>query len=104
MLTFLQTEIAGLRLRWPRVLILLTCLAMVVVVAEQQRAIEAQSSLIAALSNDSNQAKLKGKQPKVSVYITDSHIIEPAAKAKDKTPAAEDSKANANPARLQKFI
>ena len=79
MMKFLQDEFAGLRSRWLRVLALLTCLAMALVVAEQQRAIEAQAGLIAALSGDANQSKLD-KQPRVSMYITDSKILEPARK------------------------
>ena len=78
MLRFLQDELAGLKSRWPRLLALLTCLMLALVAAEQQRAIEAQGSLIASLSGDSNKAKLKTeKEPKVSVYITDSKILEP---------------------------
>ena len=103
MLSFLQTEFAGLRSRWLRVLALLTCLAMVAVVAEQQRAIEAQGSLIATLSGDSNQARLKEKKARISVYITDSHIIEPASKAPDKSAAPAENPAP-HPARFQKLI
>ena len=99
MLRFLQDEFAGLRSRWLRVLALLTCLAMALVVAEQQRAIEAQAGLIAALSGDSNQSKLD-KQPRVSMYITDSHIVEPARKEPE-TPAPQ---APASPARFQHQI
>ena len=99
MLRFLQDEFAGLRSRWLRVLALLTCLAMALVVAEQQRAIEAQAGLIAALSGDTNQSKLD-KQPKVSMYITDSHILEPARK----TPEPPAPQAPVSPARIQHQI
>ena len=88
MLKFLQDEFVGLRSRWLRILALLTCLAMTLVVAQQQRAIEAQGSLIGALSGDANSQKLKNeKQPKVSIYITDSKILEPASKTPE-PPAA----------------
>lgn len=105
MLSFLQTEIAGLRSRWLRVLALLTCLVMALVIAEQQRAIEAQGTLISSLSGDSNQARLKvEKQPRVSIYITDSHIIEPASKTPEKPASPADKKAAPNPARIQKLL
>jgi len=101
MRSFLQGEFAGLRSRWLRVLALLTCLGMALVVAEQQRAIETQSSLIAALSGDRNQAKLKDqKEPRTSVYITDWHIVEPVSKA----PAQPEPARPTSPARLQKQI
>ena len=99
MLRFLQDEIAGLRSRWVRILALLTCLAMALVVAEQQRAIEAQGSLIASLSGDTNQRKIE-IQPKVSVYITDSHILEPASKP----PAPPPEPVKQAPARIMRHI
>jgi hypothetical protein len=84
MLSFLQDELIGLRSRWPRLLALLTCLGLALVVLEQQRAIETQGTLIAALSGDANKANLRReKPPKVSVYITDSKILEPASKPPD---------------------
>src|SRR3954463_11820868 len=49
-LKFLQDEFAGLRSRWLRILALLTCLCLAGVVAQQQRAIEAQGNLIQALT------------------------------------------------------
>lgn len=104
MMSFIQTEIAGLRSRWLRVLALLTCLVMAIVVAEQQRAIEVQGSLIASLSRDSNHAKLKETQPRVSIYITDSHILEPASKPPEERAAPVDERPAADPARLQKLI
>ncbi len=95
MLSFLQDELAGLKSRWPRLLALLTCLMMALVAAQQQRAIEAQAGLIAALSGESNKAKLDvKKEPRVSVYITDSHILEPASKPPQPQPTT-------SPARLQ---
>jgi hypothetical protein len=100
MLRVLQDEFAGLKSRWLRVLALLTCLAMVLVIAEQQRAIEAQGNLISVLSGDSNQQKLKAEsQPKVSIYITDSKILEPA-----KTPEPPAPTARPSPARIMKQI
>ena len=98
MRSFLQDEFAGLKSRWLRVLALLTCLVMALVVAEQQRAIEAQGSLIAALSGDANQRKTE-KQPKVSVYITDSKILEPAAKMPEAPAPTRPA-----PARIQRQI
>ena len=103
MLEFLQTEIAGLRSRWLRILALLTCLVLAMVVAEQQRAMEAQNGLIAALAGDSNTAKMKGeKQPRISIYITGSHIIEPEAQSPPTT--SSDAQANPQPARYKKLI
>ena len=105
MLSFIQTEFAGLRSRWLRVLALLTCLVMALVIAEQQRAIEAQGTLIASLSSDSNQAKLKvEKAPRISVYITDSRIIEPASKTPGKPAVPGDEKPVPNTARIQKLL
>ena len=106
MLNFLQDEFAGLRSRWLRVLALLTCLVLALVVAQQERAIEAQGSLIANLSGDSNKAKLEiEKQPRVSIYITDSHILEPTAKApKPAAPGAGKSDQVSHPARFQRAI
>ena len=83
MLRFLQDELMGLKSRWARLLGLLTCLALALVVLQQQRAIEAQGSLISALSADSNrlQELQSGDkvQPRISMYITDSKILEPAS-------------------------
>ena len=104
MMRFLQDELIGLRSRWLRLLALLTCLVLAVVAAEQQRAIEAQSSLIATLSADSNKLqKLQSgdkSEPKVSVYITDSHILEPASKPPESPEAAKPIA----PARFQRQI
>jgi hypothetical protein len=75
---------------------------MAVVVAQQQRAIEAQGDLIQALSGDTNKQKLLGeKQPRISVYITDSHILEPASKPQP--PQPEPAKST-SPARFQRTI
>ena len=102
MLSFLQDELIGLRTRWTRLLALLTCLCMAVVVAQQERAIEAQANLIQALSGDSNQQKLQTeKEPRVSVYITDSHILEPASKPQPTQPEPAKS---ISPARFQRQI
>jgi len=101
MRSFLQGEFAGLKSRWLRVLALLTCLCMALVVAEQQRAIDAQSSLITALTGDNNRVKLKDqKEPRTSVYITDLHILEPTAKA----PEASPEPVKQSPARLTRRI
>ncbi len=101
MLGFLQDEFAGLRSRWLRLLALLTCLVLALVAAEQQRAIEAQGSLISALSGDVNKPKLKSeKEPKISIYITDSKILEPASKAPDNPAPARPP----SPARFQHQI
>ena len=83
-LKFLQDELIGLKSRWLRVLALLTCLGLALVVAQQRSAIEAQGSLIRTLSGDSNELQKARNgdhgQARVSVYITDWHILEPAAK------------------------
>lgn len=104
MFRFLQDEIAGLKSRWVRLLGLLTCLALALVVLQQQRAIEAQGSLISALSGDSNklQALQSGDkvQPRISMYITDSKILEPTSKA----PEPPQSGKETSPARLQHQI
>lgn len=104
MLSFLQDEIAGLKSRWARILALLTCLVLALVVAQQQRAIEAQASLLASFSGDSNRLQTMQNgdkpQPKISVYITDSHILEPASKAPEQPrPTKQPS-----PARFQRQI
>ena len=104
MLSFLQDEIAGLRSRWPRLLALLTCLVLALVVAQQERAIAAQADLLAALSGDSNKLQKiqsgEKSEPKVSVYITDSHILEPASKAPETPQPTKQS----SPARFQHQI
>lgn len=104
MLRFLQDELIGLRSRWLRLLALLTCLVLTVVAAEQQRAIEAQNGLIATLSGDSNKLqKIQSgdkSQPKISIYITDSHILEPASKP----PVASEPVKPTSPARFQHQI
>jgi hypothetical protein len=106
MLKFLQDEFAGLKVRWLRVLTLLTCLVMALVVAQQERAIEAQGSLISSLSGDSNrlqQMQGAGKsQPSVSVYITDSRIPEPASKPPQ--PPQRESRTQPSPARVMRHI
>lgn len=104
MLRFLQDELIGLRSRWLRLLALLTCLVLTLVVAEQQGAIEAQGSLIANLSADSNKLqKIQNgdkSEPRISVYITDSHILEPASKAPQPPEPAKPT----SPARFQHQI
>jgi hypothetical protein len=107
MLSFLQGEILGLRLRWPRILVLLTCLMMTIVIAQQQRAIEAQRDLMGSLYRDSNQLqKMKKGDPakqRDRIYVTDERILEPAAKA----PAAQPAPTPAPPgvvARIQKQL
>ncbi len=104
MLRFLEDELVGLRSRWLRLLALLTCLVLALVAAEQQRAIQAQGSLIATLSGDSNKLqKIQNgdkSQPKISVYITDSHILEPASKP----PQPPEPVKPTSPARFQHQI
>ncbi len=104
MLRFLQDELIGLKSRWLRLLALLTCLVLALVVAQQERAIQAQAGLITALTGDSNKLQTlqsgEKSQPKISVYITDSHILEPASKPPDNPEPAKP----VSPARFQKQI
>lgn len=104
MLSFLQDELAGLKSRWPRLLALLTCLVLALVVAQQERAIEAQANLLASLSGDSNKLQKMQSgdkaQPKISIFITDSHILEPASKPPQNPEPAKP----VSPARFQHQI
>ena len=102
MLNFLQDELAGLKLRWLRVLVLMSCLALLIVVAQQERAIEEQRSLIHALSGDRNQMLAHGSAGEKSrIYITDSRILEPKQQTQAPEPAQQ---APARPARAQKYL
>ena len=98
MASFLEREGADIKNRWARAMVLLTCLVMVLVVAQQGGTIDKQRSLIQLLWGDSKQLtqiqlKELARQQKEKVYSTDPQYAGPAPKAPADTPKVPDSKA-----------
>ena len=97
---FLQRERKELKTRWTRVMILLTCLAMILVVAQQGGTIDTQRSLIRLLWDDSRQLnKIRVEElnkEREKMYLTDPNYgrdktpSEKAAPAPKRTPAVPD--------------
>jgi hypothetical protein len=83
--SFLQRERAELKTRWTGVLVLLTCLAMILVVAQQGGTIDKQRNLILLLWDDSKQLNRIRIQDLVKqrekIYATDPHFAAPGEKA-----------------------
>ena len=87
--SFLQREREELKTRWSGVLVLLTCLAMILVVAQQGGTIDKQRNLIQLLWDDSKQLNKIRIQDLVKqrekMYLSDPHYAAP--QEKDKAPA-----------------
>ena len=83
--SFLHREREELKTRWSCVLVLLTCLAMILVVAQQGGTIDKQRNLIQLLWDDSKQLNKIRIQDLVKkrdkIYATDPHIGAPGEKA-----------------------
>ena len=82
---FLQREREELKTRWSCVLVLLTCLAMILVVAQQGGTIDKQRNLIQLLWDDSKQLNRIRIQDLVKqrekIYATDPNYAAPGEKA-----------------------
>jgi sugar lactone lactonase YvrE len=82
---FLQREREELKTRWTGVLVLLTCLAMILVVAQQGGTIDTQRNLIRVLWDDSKQLNKMRVQDLVKqrdkIYATDPNYVAPGEKA-----------------------
>ena len=82
---FLQREREELKTRWTGVLVLLTCLAMILLVAQQGGTIDAQKNLIRVLWDDSKQLnKLRIEdlvKQREKMHATDPHYAAPGEKA-----------------------
>ena len=93
---FLEREPVDAKSPWARVMVLLTCLVMVLVVAQQGGTIDKQRNLIQLLWDDSKQLtririqELAKKLEKI--HTTDPHYGTPAPNAPADTPKAPDSK------------
>jgi hypothetical protein len=91
--SFLQREREGLKTRWTRVLVLLTCLAMILVVAQQGGTIDKQRNLIQLLWDDSKQLteiriqELAKQREKI--FATNPNYAAPQEKDKAPTEKAE---------------
>jgi hypothetical protein len=83
--SFLQREREELKTRWTCVLVLLTCLAMILVVAQQGGTIDTQQNLIRVLWDDSKQLNKIRVQDLVKqrekVYATEPHYAAPEDKS-----------------------
>jgi hypothetical protein len=83
--SFLQREREELKTRWTGVLVLLTCLAMILVVAQQGGTIDTQQNLIRVLWDDSKQLNKIRIQDLVKqrekIFATDPHYAPPTEKA-----------------------
>lgn len=83
---FLQREREELKTRWTCVLVLLTCLAMILVVAQQGGTIDTQKNLIRVLWDDSKQLNKMRIQDLVKqrekIYATDPNYAAPHDKEK----------------------
>lgn len=86
---FMDREREDLKMRWPRVMALLTCLAMVLVVAHQGGTIDQQQSLIRLLWGDSKQLTQMRvneiQKQREQMYLTDPQHSAPS----EKPPAAK---------------
>jgi hypothetical protein len=87
---FLQREREELKTRWTCVLVLLTCLAMILLVAQQGGTIDTQKNLIRVLWDDSKQLNKIRIQDLVKqrekIYATDPNYAAPPDKEKEKAP------------------
>jgi hypothetical protein len=87
--SFLHREREELKTRWTCVLVLLTCLAMILVVAQQSSTIDTQKNLIRVLWDDSKQLNKIRIQDLVKqrekIYPTDPQYAAP--QEKEKAPA-----------------
>jgi hypothetical protein len=99
--SFLQREREELKTRWSCVLVLLTCLAMILVVAQQGGTIDKQRNLIQLLWDDSRQlnkirvqdlAKQREKR-----YATDPRYAAPQEKEKAEKAAPKTQRPPAQP-------
>jgi hypothetical protein len=83
--SFLHREREELKTRWTCVLVLLTCLAMILVVAQQGGTIDTQKNLIRVLWDDSKQLNKIRIQDLVKqrekIFATDPHYAPPTEKA-----------------------
>ena len=88
---FLQREREELKTRWTCVVVLLTCLTMILVVAQQGGTIDKQRNLIQLLWDDSKQLNKIRIQDLVKqrekMYLSDPHYAAPQEKEKEKAPA-----------------
>ncbi|MBZ5630489.1 MAG: hypothetical protein LAO06_16650 [Acidobacteriia bacterium] len=101
MASFLERERVDMKGRWARMMVLLTCLVMVLVVAQQGGTIDKQHNLIQLLWGDSKQlTKIRTQElakQREKIYTTDPHYGTPAPKAPADTPKAPDSEAAPEP-------
>ena len=97
--SFLQREREELKTRWSGVLVLLTCLAMILVVAQQGGTIDKQRNLIQLLWDDSKQLnKIRIQElakQREKMYLSDTHYAAP--QEKDKAPAEKAAPAPQRP-------
>jgi hypothetical protein len=96
MVGFLERERLFMKSRWARALALLTCLLMVLVVAEQGLTIDKQRNLIQLLWDDSKQlTRIRIQElakQREKIYTTDPHYGAPAPNAPADTPTVPDNK------------
>ncbi len=97
--SFLQREREELKTRWTGVLVLLACLAMILVVAQQGGTIDKQRNLIQLLWDDSkalNRIRVQDLvKQREKIYSTDPHYAPP--QEKDKAPAEKAAPAPQRP-------